>query len=85
MISMAYYGDTVAIRTHACTPEPMRYSIFVHHITTFGPYYYGPPYYDLAHVAGWEPYSLPGAGHVSWVGSVLYRSSCTASISVQQG
>ncbi|CAM9942637.1 unnamed protein product, partial [Laminaria digitata] len=30
----------------------------------------------LAHVAGWEPYNLHDLTHVSWVGSVLYRS-CT--------
>ena len=34
--------------------------------------------YDLAHVAGWdEPYNLHDLGHVSWVGSVLYRSCST--------
>ena len=30
--------------------------------------------YDLAHVAGWKPYNLHDLGHISWVGSVLYRS-----------
>ena len=33
--------------------------------------------HDLAHVAGWEPYDAHNLGHVSWVGSVLYRP-CTA-------
>ena len=28
--------------------------------------------YDLAHVAGWEPYNLHDLAHLSWVGSVLY-------------
>ena len=37
-----------------------------------------PDLYDLAHVTGWDPYSLHDLGHVSWVGSVLYRS-CTSS------
>ena len=36
--------------------------------------------YDLAHVAGWEPYNLHDLGHVSWVGSVLYRSCTTSHI-----
>ena len=30
-----------------------------------------PILYDLAHVSGWEPYSLHDLGHVSRVGSVL--------------
>ena len=35
--------------------------------------------YDLAHVAGWEPYSLLyGLAQVSWMASVLHRS-CAAS------
>ena len=34
--------------------------------------------YDVAHVAGWELYNLHDLGHVSWVGSALYRS-CTTS------
>ena len=34
--------------------------------------------YDLAHVAGWEPYTLHGLGHVSSVGSALYRSYATS-------
>ena len=33
--------------------------------------------YDLAHVSGWEPQKLHDLGHVSWVGSVLYRSCTT--------
>ena len=34
--------------------------------------------YDVPHVAGWEPYILHDlAAHVSWVGSVLYRSCTT--------
>ena len=28
--------------------------------------------YDLAHVAGWDPYDLPDLAQVSWVGSVYY-------------
>ena len=28
----------------------------------------------LAHVAAWEPYNLRDLTHVSWVGSVPYRS-----------
>ena len=35
--------------------------------------------YDLAHVTGGEPYSLHDLAHVSWVGSVICRSSCTTS------
>ena len=31
-----------------------------------------PILYDLAHVAGWEPYNLHDLGRVSWVGSVPY-------------
>ena len=31
--------------------------------------------YDLARVAGWEPYNLHGLGHVSWVGDVLPGTS----------
>ena len=27
--------------------------------------------FDLAHVAGWDPYNRHGLGHISWVGSVL--------------
>ena len=34
--------------------------------------------YDLAHVAGWEPFNLHDLAHVSWVGSVSHRS-CTTS------
>ena len=34
--------------------------------------------YDLAHVAGWEPYNLPDLGQDSWVGSVIYRSCVTS-------
>ena len=34
--------------------------------------------YDLAHVAGLEPYSLHLLGHVSWVASVLYRPCITS-------
>ena len=34
--------------------------------------------YDLAHVAGWEPYSLHDLGYVSWIVCLLYKS-CTAS------
>ena len=34
--------------------------------------------YDLAQLAGWEPYIVHDLEHVSWVGSVLYRS-CTTS------
>ena len=30
--------------------------------------------YDPARVAGWERYNLHDLGHVSWGGSVLYRS-----------
>ena len=30
--------------------------------------------YDLARVAGWEPYDLHDLGHVSLVGSALYIS-----------
>ena len=30
--------------------------------------------YDLAHIAGWYWYNLHDVAHVSWVGSVLYRS-----------
>ena len=33
--------------------------------------------YDLVHVAGWEPCILHDLAHVSWVGSVLYRSCTT--------
>ena len=29
--------------------------------------------YDLTHAAGWELYNLHDPGHISWVGSVLYR------------
>ena len=32
---------------------------------------------NLAHVAGWESHNLRFLGHVSWGGSVLYRS-CTS-------
>ena len=41
---------------------------------------YNPDLYDLAHATGWAPYSLPDLPdlpdlwHLSWVGSVLYRS-----------
>ena len=34
--------------------------------------------YDLAHVAGWDPYSLHDLAHVSWVGSVLHRYTYVA-------
>ena len=34
--------------------------------------------YSIAHVSGWQPYNLHDLGHISWVGSVLYRS-CTTS------
>ena len=34
--------------------------------------------YDLAHVTGWGPSTLHDAGRAFWVGSVLYRWSCTA-------
>ena len=30
-------------------------------------------WYDLAHVAGWNPNNLHAVVHVSWVGSVLCR------------
>ena len=30
--------------------------------------------YDLAHVAGREPYNLHDLAHVAWVGPVLRRS-----------
>ena len=33
--------------------------------------------YDVAHVVGWELYNLHDLGHVSWVGSALYRSCTT--------
>ena len=38
--------------------------------------------YDLAHVAGREPLNLHGLRHVTWAGSVLYRS-CTLSHNVK--
>ena len=28
--------------------------------------------YNLAHVAGWEPYIMHDPAHGSWVGSVLF-------------
>lgn len=34
--------------------------------------------YDLAHVAGWQPYSPHGLAHISWARSARYRS-CTVS------
>ena len=40
--------------------------------------------YDPADVAGWEPYNLRGLAHVSWVGSVLFRSYTTTN-SERQG
>ena len=40
--------------------------------------------YDLAHVAGWERYNQHHLGHVSWVGSVPYRS-CTISYNGRLG
>ena len=44
-----------------------------------------PVLYDLAHVAGWEPYSLHELANVSWVGSVLVCRSCTTSDSGRLG
>ena len=52
------------------------YVFSIHDVDVQGRYMHD--VYDLAHVAGWEPYNLHDLGHVSWVGRGRHRS-CTAS------
>ena len=53
------------------------YVFSIHDVDVQGRYMHD--VYDLAHVAGWEPYNLHDLGHVSRVGPVLYRSCATSS------
>ncbi|CAN0557913.1 unnamed protein product [Laminaria digitata] len=50
----------------------------LHDLDISGQIYLFTDLYDLAHVARWGVYNLHDLGHVSWVGSVRYRS-CTTS------
>ena len=43
-----------------------------------------PALYDLAHIAGWEPYILHDLAHVSWDGYVLC-GPCTTPHSGRRG